>query len=729
MTLHKLMSERKLSYLVLFFVTVIGFYIYYNSFDVPFIFDDSNNIQNPSLQISEISANSLVTAAVESTLRARPVANISFAINYYFGEYNVRGYHFVNVLIHIAASFFLYLLLSTTLKLPVNREKYKNYSLLPFMASLLWLTHPLATQSVTYLVQRMNSMAAMFFVLSVLCYVQGRLGSSEDDNDKHKQKFDKLLWFASCLISGVLAIGSKEIAVTLPGVIFLYEWFFLQDLSWRWLKKKLPWLLALLVFLYCAAYFYLNGNPFQRVFSGYSYRNFTILERVLTEFRVVIHYIELLIYPNPNRLVFDYNFPLSTSLFEPISTIFSLFGLIVVFGIAICIVKKERFIAFCLLWFLVNLVLESSVIALEIIFEHRTYLPSMFFLTLIPALLYRSGLNKNLASGILLSVIVVFGYWTMERNITWQNPVTFWQDSIMKQPLKPRGYNNLGTELYKDNRFDEAADNFIRALALLPNFPEAYSNLGLVRYRQNKFDKAENNYKKAIELRNHYIEANLNLATLYLDQQMYSEALALYRKLYGLIPEYSILNRELGHTLLRIGQVDGSLPYLEKAYKKLPKDIYLLLDRGEAFMRNGNLMESIKSYKEVLAVDVGNAGANYNLGLLLTATGNEEEALIHYRTVETHQSVDIPVLYNMGNLYLRLGDLKAAQNSYTKFIASSSLLANAYNNLGLVSIKEKDLSAAAANFEAALRITPGHSMALQNLARAQKEIQEKDMVR
>jgi tetratricopeptide (TPR) repeat protein len=146
-------------------------------------------------------------------------------------------------------------------------------------------------------------------------------------------------------------------------------------------------------------------------------------------------------------------------------------------------------------------------------------------------------------------------------------------------------------------------------------------------------------------------------------------------------------------------------------------------------MRNGDLMESIKSYNEVLAVDVGNAAANYNLGLLLTATGKEEEALIHYRTVETHQSVDIPVLYNMGNLYLRLGDLEKAHSSYTKYISSSSLLANAYNNLGLVSIKEKDLSAAAANFQAALRITPDHSMASQNLARAQKEMQEKDGVR
>lgn len=711
-------------YLALLVFTLVGFAIYSNSFDVPFIFDDSDNIQNPSLRISELSADSLLKAAVESNLLKRPVANISFAINYYFGEYNVRGYHLVNILIHVAASFFLYLLLSITFKLPVNSGRYDKYPLLPILAALLWLTHPLATQSVTYLVQRMNSLAAMFYVLSVLCYVQGRLKSSKDGDNQ--QKFNGVIWFAASLISGTLAIGSKEIAVTLPCVIFLYEWFFLQDLSWKWLKKKIPWIVALLVFLYCAAYFYLNGNPFHKVFNSCNNRPFTSLERVLTEFRVVMHYIGLLVYPNPGRLVFEYNFPLSTSLFSPLTTIISLFSLVLISGVAVSIAKKERFIAFCIFWFLVNLILESSVICLEIIFEHRTYLPSMFFLAIFPALLCRSVLNKNIVTTVLLLLIFVFGYWTLERNETWQNPVRFWHDSVEKQPSKARIYNNLGVALYEEKKYSEAGENFVKAITIMPDFPEAYSNLGLVQYRQNRLSNAEMNFKYALTLRSQYIEARLNLAVLYKDQGNYNAALKQYRELYTQIPDYSILNKETGQALLRMGQAEESLAFLEKAYKKLPQDKYLLLDRGEAFMGTGRFEEAINSYKKVIDLEEGNAVANYNLGLLLTATGKEEAALSYFQKVEVRQSADVPVLYNLGNLYLRLGALDDARLSYMKFTEASSVLADAYNNLGLVYIKKGELDEAMVNFEAALRINPTHPMAVQNLNNVRQDLQEKE---
>lgn len=715
------MSDRKMRYFVLLVFGIVAFCIYNNSFNVPFIFDDSDNIQNPSLRINELSADSLIKVAVESSLLKRPVANISFAINYYFGEYNVRGYHLVNILIHIFAAFFLYLLLDITFKLPTNKECYKNSSVLPILAALLWLAHPLATQSVTYLVQRMNSMSTLFYVLSLLCYVNGRLSVTK--NDARPQNYDRILWFVASLVSGLLAMGSKEIAVTLPCVIFLYEWFFLQDLSWNWLKKRFPWIVALLVFLYCAAYFYIDGNPFEMVLNSCNNRPFSSFERVLTECRVVIHYIGLLVYPHPDRLVFDYNFPLSTSLFSPISTIFSLFSLVFIFVVAVCIAKRERFIAFCILWFFVNLILESSIICLEIIFEHRTYLPSMFLLAIFPALLHRIGLHQKILIGILLSLIFGCGYWTFERNITWQNPIRFWQDTVTKQPLKARGYNNLGVALCAINKFQEASVNFTQALTLLPDFPEAYSNLGMVQYRQNSFSEAEKNFKHAITLRSSYIEARLNLASLYKDMGKNTDALALYREVYSQIPEYSLLNKELGQTLLRMSQGEESLVFLEKAYKKLPKDTYLLMDRGEAFMRSGNLTEAIKAYTELIDIEEGNAGAHYNLGLLLAMTGKDDAALFHYQKAERRRSADVPVLYNLGNLYLRLGALEEARLSYVKFIEDSSVFANAYNNLGLVYIKKGEWSEAMKNFQAAVRIDPKHQMASQNIARVQKELQ------
>lgn len=720
MSYLRFMSESKMNWIAFLLFIVVGFSIYGNSFDVPFIFDDSDNIQNPSLRINELSPDSLLKAAVDSNLLKRPVANVSFAINYYFGVYNVRGYHLVNILIHIAASFFLFLLLKITFELPVNREKYFNSRLIALLASLLWLTHPLATQSVTYLVQRMNSLAAMFYVLAVLCYVQGRL-KVEGDNEKLKS-FDGWLWFAGSLISGILAIGSKEIAVTLPTVIFLYEWFFFQDLSWKWLNKKIPWIIALLVFLYCAAYYYLGGNPLSKIFNSCNNRPFSSLERVLTEFRVVMHYIGLIIYPNPDRLVFDYNFPLSISLFSPISTVVSILSLALICVLAAVIAKKERFIAFCVFWFFINLILESSVICLEIIFEHRTYLPSMFLLAIIPALLVRTRLNTVLMTIVLLTLCAGCGYWTIKRNKTWQDLIGFWQDSINKQPMKARGYNNLGVALAEANRMGEAGENFLKALELLPDFPEAYSNLGLVQYRQNRLVEAEKNFKQALDLRSHYIEGRLNLASLYKDQGKYDEALEQYRALYRQIPDNSIINKEMGQTLLRMGRPEESLSYLEKALGKLPQDKNVLLARGEVFMRSGKLEEAIQSYQAVLNVDKENSAANYNLGLLFTATGQEEEALSHYLKVVQRQSVDMPVLYNIGNTYLRLGAMENARSAYEGFIDSSRILADAHNNLGLVFIQEGNLERASEEFKKALRIDPNHPMAAKNLEKVQQEV-------
>ena len=720
MTYIRPMSKRKMRYLALLIFTIVGFSIYSNTFDVPFIFDDADNIQNSSLRIGEFSVDSLKKAAVESTLTKRPVANISFAINYYFGEYNVRGYHFVNIFIHVAASFFLYLLLEITFNFPVIQKKYGKSLLLPVFSALLWLTNPLATQSVTYLVQRMNSMASMFYVLAVLCYVQGRI--SGVTGGSLQQILNRWFWFCAALISGILAIGSKEIAVTLPVIIFLYEWYFFQNLSWAWLKRKIPWIAALLIFLYGAAYFYLGNNPVQNVFNSCNNRQFSTLERVLTECRVVLHYIGLLLYPNPNRLVFDYNVTLSHSLFAPITTFISLFSLVIISGFAVYAAKKERLLSFCIIWFLVNLVLESSVICLEIIFEHRTYLPAMFLLPIIPLLIYRTGLHKIIVISILLLLVIVCGHWTMERNKIWQDPVRFWQDSITKQPGKARCYNNLGVALGEARNFSGANQAFIQALTLLPDFPEAYSNLGVLMYQQSRLSEAENNFKHSLVLRSDYIEARFNLASLYKEQGKYDAALKQYRALSHQIPEYSILNKDMGQTLLRMGEVEDSLIFLAKAYTKLPKDEAVLLDRGEAFMRIGKLEEAVKSYTELLDIDRGNVVAHYNLGLLLTAMGKEETALPHYQDVERRRSVDVPILYNLANLYLRLGYLEEAESTYTKFIETSFVLADAYNNLGLVDVKKGKLSEAIGKFQAALRINPDHQMAKENLSRAMQEI-------
>ena len=286
---HQGFSVHVLEALMLSCLAILVFLIYSNTIQGPFTLDDKRNIQdNPHVRLTKLTLEGITRAGLESPASKRPVANISFALNYYFDHYNVVGYHLVNVLIHITTGILLYLFAKTTLNIPSLRSRYATDRRIPFFTAFLWLVHPIQTQSVSYIVQRMNSMAAMFYVLAFLLYVRGRLAKKEQR---------RWPWFVGCAFAGMLALGSKEIAATLLFFILLYEWYFFQDLGMAWLKRHLPHIIGALILLGLLTFLYLGSSPLEEILSGYQYRGFTLAERVLTEFRVVIFYISLLIFP------------------------------------------------------------------------------------------------------------------------------------------------------------------------------------------------------------------------------------------------------------------------------------------------------------------------------------------------------------------------------------------------------------------------------------------------
>jgi hypothetical protein len=424
---------------------------------------------------------------------SRPVTNISFALNYFFGQYNVTGYHLVNIAIHCIAGIFLFLLVGTTINLPALRVKGYSTRWLPFLAALIWLINPVQTQSVTYVVQRMNSMTAMFYVMALFAYVQGRLA------DRWRLK---LGYFGGAAGAGLLALGSKEIAVTLPVFIVLYEWYFLQDLQWGWLKKH-GWLLGGLfgLLLSGAVFFFYGKDPLSRLLAEYAFRDFTLGERLLTEARVVIFYLTLLLLPVPGRLNLDHDFPLSHSLLEPVSTLLSLTALVLFAGLAVVLARRHRLLSFGIIWFLGNLAIESSFVPLEIIFEHRLYLPSMM---LIPALLasarkYLTGRYPKMITVTALVLILMF--WTYQRNQAWADPIWFWSDCVQKSPDKARVHNNLAMILHETGLYPEKTEYHLReAIRVDRSFGEAYCNLANIRWDQGRFAEAIELYTKALEI-------------------------------------------------------------------------------------------------------------------------------------------------------------------------------------------------------------------------------------
>jgi hypothetical protein len=344
---------------------------YSNTFYVPFHFDDRPNItENPNVQIKVFSWEQ-VQRLVKNTYKEsiRVFSYFTLALNYYFGGLDVFGYHLVNFFVHIASGVFLYWFLLLTFSLPSLREAYGPVSFrVALFSSLIFISHPIQTQSVTYIVQRMASMAGMFYLLALVLYVKGRLTPGPP----------RILYFVGTTFSYLLGVFSKENVAILPLFIALYEFYFFQkfDLS-RKGKKMLIGLVLGLLMLGAFGLVIWGKRYIDVTIEGYQYRTFTMSERVLTQFRIVLYYLTLLIYPHPSRLNLDYDFPISRTIFDPLTTLVSILIVALLVGYGIWTAKRRPVLSFFILWYFGNLVIESSIFPLEMVYEHRLYLPAV----------------------------------------------------------------------------------------------------------------------------------------------------------------------------------------------------------------------------------------------------------------------------------------------------------------------------------------------------------------
>jgi tetratricopeptide (TPR) repeat protein len=589
--------------LVLLAVAVI--FIYAETLSGPFIFDDRNNIRdNPHIRISQITWSGLTSAAVDSPSHHRPVANISFALNYYMHGYNVVGFHAVNIIIHIISGILLYFLVQTTFRTPALQSRYERYKWISFFSAAIWLFHPLQTQSVSYIVQRMNSLAAMFYILSFLCYAQLRV---------HPQDRRKWALLSGCILAGMLALGTKENAATLPLFLLLYEWYFFRDLSLKWLKEHLALLAGLLLLTAIVALVFLGIHPLDKIWAGYAFRNFTPAQRLLTEMRVVIFYISLFFWPHPSRLNLDHDFALSHSLTDPITTLFSMLAIVVLLVLAVVTAKNQRLISFGILWFLGNLVIESSIFGLEIIFEHRLYLPSMMFSLVVVVLVYRWVRPAWLKPLILCTLTIVAALWTYERNEVWGDRIAIWQDCIKKSPHKARPYNNLGAALADAGQYDKAIEQYHKALQINPYYPNAYTNLGFALAKQGKVEQSITQFLKALELKPRDYETLSNLGVALLMQNRQAEAIEYLSEAVALNPYFAKAHNNLGVALNRLGRAQDAIDQYSIALQLDPDYAEAYNNLGVALANQGRFDEAIEQFSAALKIYPGYANARQNL--------------------------------------------------------------------------------------------------------------------
>jgi tetratricopeptide (TPR) repeat protein len=513
-------------------ITVIA---YYPGMSAGFYFDDEPNLlEVAALQWNEFSVSNVSAALEDAHLRSRPVANISMAVNHLFSGLDPAPYHWTNLVIHLAVGLALFWVITLFQRRHGNAPANRTIALL---AVLLFLVHPLNIQATTYVVQRMTSLATLFALLAFASYLKGRY---------QQQAGLQRSWFILAAVCVLLAVLSKEIGLLVVPLLLLYELCF-NRVEWQAVYRRavdnagLPLVLlagsltlllpAWLGWLYAGDYLHWNGNMPFRDFSG--------MERVLTQGRVQIFYLSLLLWPSPSRLNLDHEFAVSRSLIDPVTTLLAFVLIAATIVIALRSIRTRPVLAFPVLGYWLLHSMEAGPVNLELVFEHRMYFP----MTMLALLLALNVRPKNPARAFgsytaLLIVAALLAVATYQRNVVWGDPMSFHRDIAAKSPGKFRPQYNLGTELGKRGMFDEAAAALEQAVLIWPESSVAHNQIGNVYLMKSQPRQAEQHYRLAVQYDAQNAEALFNLASVLMSQGRYAEQREVLEQFIRVAPPY-----------------------------------------------------------------------------------------------------------------------------------------------------------------------------------------------
>ena len=627
--------ERSISRRAFAFLFVLVLLVYSNTFHATWHFDDRHSIvDNAKIHINDLSLQSLSQAVQHPDAQRlwRPLAYLSFGLNWYVGQDEVFGYHIVNILIHFITAYILFHIFLELFRSPVLKGTSSGDAhFISLLAAILWAINPIQTQAVTYIVQRMTLLAALFYIGGIFFYLRARL----IDHPRYRY-----LFFAFCAICWLCALASKENAILLPLGLILLEVVFFRKPSQSLIRKQylVIFLAGSLAVGLLGCIIFLRSDPLT-IFSGYSDRFFTPWERLLTQPRVLLFYLTQIFYPLPARLSIEHDFAISTSLVYPWTTlpaILLVFGLI--FG-AVLKTQRRPLLCFAILFFFLNHAIESSIVPLEIAFEHRNYLPSMFLFAPVAAgtvwLLNRYKKHQPFLYwaifGLGICLISSFGIGTYARNRVWLTEVSLWSDARRKAPSMHRPVHNLSMALYDSSgRLDEALDLYRRADKLKmhrrSNRVRLYGNIANVHFRAGRYGMAETYYQKANDMAPQNKSIRYRLAETLTQQKKWTAALTHLDTLLKGDPQNSDYLNLKGIILLNQMKPERALLAFRLAGKKNPHQSTAYVNAGRALVAIGEFDQAEKLFKYGIELEPENLKTYIRLLDINIRRGDEKEA-------------------------------------------------------------------------------------------------------
>ncbi len=482
---------------------------YLNTLYSPPVLDDAASFINEGLLYGNtFSLDSIQQLASTRFGWARLIPLASFAVDHSLGQGSIVQFHITNIVIHLLATVACFVFL----RLLWRRGNYPHVEnnrdrrlLVVFFAVAVWALNPVQTNAVTYIVQRMTSLAALFYLLSLCGYIVARTSSKQNK---------KILAWLLFIVMACASFLSKENSATLPVAVLLIEELFIQPgFIGRLFRSRLFIRLLPLLLIFAVVLLPVLSVFWEKwIAANYSIRHFSMEQRLLTELRVVVFYISLFLLPLPARMNLDHDFSLSYSLFTPFTTLLSLVVILGLLVLAVRVRRTNRLLSFGILWFFLHLVIESTVVPLELVFEHRLYLPSIGIVIVLASVLETLVCRIKSADQhrflLLLTLIVasVLSLLTTLRNYTWRDTVSIYQDCVQKSPFKARTHSNYALALGRMKKYRQSLLESEKAIELgRKYYEEDVAALANIVVCYNRLGE----YGKAIARANDYLQIDL----------------------------------------------------------------------------------------------------------------------------------------------------------------------------------------------------------------------------
>ncbi len=711
-------------------IAVCGLLAYSNTFHSPFQWDEKGYIiENPVIKDLSYFADTSKARGLGyyGALKSRYIGYLTFALNYRIHGPDVTGYHIVNLFIHIVNALFVYFLVTLTFRTPLltNLRLRGHPRVIALFTSLLFVSHPLQTEAVTYIFQRLASLVTLFYLSSIVMYLVFRLQSEDKLNVK---KYRSTVFYILSLIFAAFAMKTKENAFTLPIVIVLYEFFFFKGA----IKKRLRYLIPLLLTLLIIPLTIMGiDRPASEIISqmkdpaSLGYQGISREDYLITQFRVIVTYIRLLFLPMNQNI--DYNYPRYHSFFEPGAFISFLF-LAALICVGLYLFYRSRFspdlrpVSFGIFWFFITLSVESSVVPIPmIICEYRAYLPSIgAFMAAISGtfVLVERFKDKKIRPYIVTSLIfliVLFLVGAYARNSTWGSNTGLWEDVVQKSPRNARGHYNLGNRYQPKGLLDEAIEQYQAALRLKPDYVAAHNNLGIAYQSKGLLDQAIEQYQATLRLKPDFAEAHDNLGNVYKSKGLLDQAIEQYQTALRLKPDYAEGHYNLGIAYQSKGLLDQAIEQYQTALRLKPDYVEAHNNLANVYQSKGLSDQAIEQYQTALRLKPDSVEAHNNLANVYKSKGLLDQAIEQYQTALRLKPDSVEAHNNLGNAYKSKGLLDQAIEQYQTALRLKPNFAEAHFNLGLIYLNNGSKGMARTEFELGLKSDPDNYRARQIL--------------